>query len=209
MNEQPQRFPVTQAMIYLCASVTILSGFDFEAAVIEYGLWPIGGASRGMSGEFELYQLATYGLMHGSFAHLLINVLLLWMFGRVLEAAWGPARYAGFLCSAVLVSGGAHIVAGSAGLAMGDQAVIGFSGAVAASLVAYAVSYPKAKILLLLPPIPMYAPIAIGGLLAVDAGLALMGMNLIAHAAHWGGALAGLAAGWQWRGASPPMPIMQ
>ncbi len=45
------------------------------------------------SPKFEPYQLVTHIFMHGGFTHLLFNMFALWMFGRVLEAVWGPKRF--------------------------------------------------------------------------------------------------------------------
>lgn len=195
MQPISDRFFVTQAVLYLCAAMLAIQGFGFESMVVHFGLWPIHEASSEIHGQFHIYQLVTYGFLHGSIAHLVINGLLLWMFGRVMELVWGARAYLLVLASALLVSGLAHLAAGLFGLAMGDQGVIGFSGAVAAILAAYAVQFPKSKMLLLLPPIPMYAPVAVAGLLAIDVILALAGFNGVSHAAHWGGALVGLIAG--------------
>lgn len=173
-------------ILYVCAGVGILEGFDFDAAVRAWGLWP-----PGSGGPFHFYELLTYGFLHGSFLHFIVNAVLLWMFGRTIEAEWGARRYLGLLFFSLIVSGGAHMTAGALGYAMASMPIIGISGFIAAILVAYAIKYPKAKVLLLLPPIPMTAPVAVGVLLAIDVCLAYIGLDVIAHAAHWGGAGAG------------------
>jgi membrane associated rhomboid family serine protease len=45
------------------------------------------------SENFEPYQIVTHMFMHGGLWHLFINMFMLWMFGRVLEAVWGSKRF--------------------------------------------------------------------------------------------------------------------
>ena len=46
--------------------------------------------------EFKPHQLVTHMFMHGSFFHLLFNMLGLWMFGTMIERVWGPKRFLTF-----------------------------------------------------------------------------------------------------------------
>jgi len=41
--------------------------------------------------EGYLWQPFTYMWLHGSFGHLAMNLLSLWMFGSPLALAWGPS----------------------------------------------------------------------------------------------------------------------
>jgi len=43
--------------------------------------------------SFKPYQFITYLFMHANFTHIFFNMFALWMFGRVLEIAWGPKRF--------------------------------------------------------------------------------------------------------------------
>jgi len=43
--------------------------------------------------RFQPYQFITYMFMHGSFSHIFFNMFALWMFGSVLEQAWGPKKF--------------------------------------------------------------------------------------------------------------------
>jgi hypothetical protein len=43
--------------------------------------------------RFQPYQIATHMFSHGSFMHILFNMFGLWMFGKILENAWGPKRF--------------------------------------------------------------------------------------------------------------------
>ncbi|MBL7137174.1 MAG: rhomboid family intramembrane serine protease [Bacteroidales bacterium] len=42
---------------------------------------------------FQPYQYVTYMFMHAEFWHILYNMFALWMFGYLLENAWGPKRF--------------------------------------------------------------------------------------------------------------------
>lgn len=44
------------------------------------------------SDVFRPYQLVTHMFMHGGIFHLLFNMLALWMFGSIIERAWGPKK---------------------------------------------------------------------------------------------------------------------
>src|SRR5258705_399815 len=63
------------------------SGFDttFRNA---FGLYPYLVYRR-----FYVWQLVTYLFLHGDVGHILVNMLMLWMFGCELEKAWGPNRF--------------------------------------------------------------------------------------------------------------------
>ncbi|PYX10694.1 MAG: DUF1751 domain-containing protein [Acidobacteria bacterium] len=43
-----------------------------------------------------VWQLLTYSFLHGSVGHVLINMLMLWMFGAQEEQDWGPKRFIEF-----------------------------------------------------------------------------------------------------------------
>lgn len=45
------------------------------------------------SPDFGVWQFFSYMFMHGGFTHILFNMFALWMFGNVLENAWGPKRF--------------------------------------------------------------------------------------------------------------------
>lgn len=45
------------------------------------------------SNDFQPYQIITHMFMHGDIMHILFNMLMLWMFGRVIESVWGPKRF--------------------------------------------------------------------------------------------------------------------
>jgi len=132
------------------------------------------------------WRFITYMFLHGSFLHFLFNMLWLWWMGRAVEETLGPRIFtviyfgAGFL--------GALLDAGFA-LVFSDALVIGASGAVTGMLVAFAMLYPKAPIMLFLFP-PIEARYFVAGWIAIDILFVGTGDG-IARLVHIGGALGG------------------
>jgi membrane associated rhomboid family serine protease len=94
--------------------------------------------------SLQIWRLFTYQFLHGGVLHLLINMLMLWMFGSELEQRWGRRfflRYY-FLCG---IGGGiiyALVRFGSA------TATVGASGAIYGVLMAYGMWFPNRVVLL-------------------------------------------------------------
>lgn len=59
-------------------------------------LYKILGLFYVSSPDFRTWQFVSYMFMHGGFYHLLFNMFALWMFGSILEQAWGPKRFLTF-----------------------------------------------------------------------------------------------------------------
>ena len=136
--------------------------------------------------------------LHGSVAHLLGNLLFLYVFGNNVEDAMGHARFVVFylLCGAVAVFAQALPNPAS------TVPMVGASGAISGVLGAYLLLYPRARVLLALPPL-MFLTIgwvrAVWVLLGwflmqlVMASMAGVGGGGVAFGAHIGGFLAGMA----------------
>ncbi len=91
--------------------------------------------------------LLTATFLHGGWLHLTGNMLFLWVFGDNVEDRLGHWRYLGFYLLGGLVANLAHVLANP----YSRIPTIGASGAVAAVLGAYAVLYPQARVLALVP----------------------------------------------------------
>lgn len=142
--------------------------------------------------------------LHGGWAHLIGNMLALYVFGDNVEDRMGSGRYLVFYLLCGLVAAFAHVVVNA------ESAVptIGASGAISGVLAAYLVFYPAARVitLVLLFFLPWFveipATIYLGfwflsqlwnGVLTVVKGQQAMGG--VAWWAHVGGFVAGLAFG--------------
>lgn len=53
----------------------------------------------------HIYQLLTYGFLHSGFFHVFFNMLMLWMFGSMLEASWGGRRFCEFFLFGIVGAG--------------------------------------------------------------------------------------------------------
>lgn len=80
------------------------------------------------------------------------------------------------------------------------QPAVGASGAIYGVLVAFAIAYPEAKLMLIFLPVPIKAKYFVPALLLLDTFGGVFGSPLnIAHWAHLGGAIFGFIMAWSWR----------
>ncbi len=150
---------------------------------------------------YHSYQFITYMFLHGSVEHLFFNMFALWMFGRQLEYVLGAKRFLTyyFVCgigAALLQLCIAHVEQSSINL-------LGASGAVMGLLLAYGVLWPNSIIMLMIPPIPLKAKWFVAIYALIELFLGATGTQPgVAHFAHIGGMLWGLALlyYWRWRG---------
>ena len=145
-----------------------------------------------------LFKLLTSLFVHGSWFHLLSNLWCLYMFGEAVEDRLGKARFLAFYLFAALGAVGAQLVFDSSG----EIPMIGASGAIAGLLAVYWKSFPRGRVLALIPlvivfvrEVPAVYFISIWFMLQLLAGFAgLMGPNegAIVFFAQIGGFLTGL-----------------
>ncbi len=131
-----------------------------------------------------IWQLATFHFLHGGVGHLLINMLMLWMFGAELEFKFGRNKFIWLVVLSGLGAGLCQVIANGPG---GVVPTVGASGIVFGLLLAWGLTWPERQVLVMLI-IPMK-----GKWMAFSAGLieflyVLDGRNPgIAHIAHLGG----------------------
>ncbi len=136
--------------------------------------------------------------LHGSWAHILGNMLYLWVFGDNVEDRMGHLRYLLFYLIAGIIGSIAHVVANPTS----RLPVVGASGAIAGVLGAYFVSFPRARILTLVPlfffitlvEVPAVFFLFLWFAIQLLNGLGTYGLavNPVAWWAHVGGFIAGL-----------------
>jgi membrane associated rhomboid family serine protease len=129
----PPLSPTTRNVMIVCAVAFLLSMF---APLMRWlALWPLD------SGLFLPWQLLSYTLLHGDLAHLLFNMLGLWMFGSELERLWGVRRYLQFMAGAGVAAAVAQLLVTAL---MGSVTpTVGASGVLFGLLMAYALSFPR------------------------------------------------------------------
>ncbi len=168
-------------------AVEVLSP-PYSATLARFALWPIGvpPAGRGMS--FEPWQPLTYAFLHGGIVHLALNMFALWMFGRDCEVVLGARRYLVLYFAAVLSAAAVQLAV--AAIAHKGGATIGASGGVFGVLLTFAVLFPRRRLMLLFPPIPMPAWLFVTLYGLLELGNGVFGTNAgVAHFAHLGGML--------------------
>lgn len=138
--------------------------------------------------NFELWRLVTYLFVHDlnpPFFHILINMLMLWMFGTALEETMGERKFWWFYLATGIFSGLCGLVFYS--ITNNPTTIIGASGALFGLMFAFAKFFPTQQflILFLFPVQARYAVLIFGGIEL----LSILSNDRIAHITHLGGAL--------------------
>lgn len=132
------RFPLATVLIIL-ANVYIffqelVGGTSF---VLGWSAIP----SQLLSGH-HWFTLITSMFMHGGWMHIIGNMIFLWAFGPQIEDAMGHLRYLVFYFAGGLVAMIAQVVVHP----LSDVPILGASGAIAAIMGAFIVTYPRDRI---------------------------------------------------------------
>jgi membrane associated rhomboid family serine protease len=239
---------ILNILMFILNLVLLNKGYDLNEILGAYFL---------TSPNFEPYQVITYMFMHdnNNFMHILVNMLMLVMFGAHLERVWGAKRFFIFYVScalgAYLLYNGLgvyqmlmakselkgiidfttinNIIENSSSLAelnsninsyliqlpaisesnilalqdyvqLGITPMVGASGALFGIMAGFAVLFPNTELMLLFPPIPIKAKYLIGAYLLFEIYNSIMMIDdSVAHLAHVGGAIVGIAFVLFWR----------
>lgn len=201
--------PMTRNLLWILAIAFLAQQFLGDA-VVPLMLWPFGDYPVGVGADglpvsvgFQPWQLITYAFLHGGFGHLFFNGIALYQFGSRLEYVWGAKKYLTFFLVCAAGAGLCQLlfmvlVPQSAG------PTIGASGGVYGLLLAYGLMFPRERVMLLIPPVPMSARtlVLVFGALSLFMGVTGTGGG-IAHFAHLGGMLFGWLLIRYWRGQPP------
>jgi membrane associated rhomboid family serine protease len=183
--------PVTRALLMANVGVFIIQLLTGNLLIGTFALWPFGSPQfRGVP-SFEIWQLVTYGFLHGSLTHLLFNMLALYMFGGDIERLLGSRRFLVYYLVCVVGAAVAQLVV-LGGMNRPPVPTVGASGGVFGLLLAFGMAFPHRKLMLLFPPIPMPAWlfVTLYGLLELYLGFTGSGVG-VAHFAHLGGMVTG------------------
>ncbi len=182
--------PVTLALI-----VVNVIAFLAQSALPDFAyplaLWPLDAqAASGGQVSFRLWQLVTYGFLHGDIVHLLFNMFALYMFGGAIERVVGTRRYLVYYLASVVAAGVTQVV--FTGLTQQIYPTVGASGGVFGLLLAYAIYFPHNKVFFLLLPVPIPSRVFVLIYAAVELYLGVTGTQAgVAHFAHLGGLIGG------------------
>lgn len=183
--------PFIKWMLIINVGVWILE-YVFPTMIFNLGLVP----ARFFS-EFPnlLYTVFTYMFLHSTamFGHILFNMFALWMFGTEIEYTWGSKSFARFYFYCGLAGSILTLIVYPSQMAP----MIGASGAIYGILIAYWLMFPNRKLYIYFL-VPVKVKWAIPGMMLL--GFLFSGGN-VAHMAHLGGAIFGLAylkLDWRW-----------
>jgi len=133
-----------------------------ESVLVRFALVPLRYSEPALAVRLGLdpnnyWPFLVNAFMHGGWLHLLTNMWFLWIFGPAMEARlgrfWFTVMYVGGACVASLV----HVITHPGS----TDPVLGASGAIAAVIAAYAMTYPSARVITIVPIffIPLFFPI--------------------------------------------------
>ena len=141
-SRRPAHFPLITLFII------VINGFVFlqellggEAFVLRWAAVP-----ANIVGGHHWITILTAMFMHGSWSHIIGNMVFLWAFGPEVEDAMNPLRYAAFYLLGGLVATLAQVIADTHSTIPN----LGASGAIAAVMGAFLVIYPHDRIRALL-----------------------------------------------------------
>lgn len=143
------------------------------------------------------WKFITYGFAHSSENawHLIGNMIGLFFLGRFVEERYGSKQFLGFYLASIVVGGAFWIFCSWMNGSLSPISpfcLVGASGGVTATVILFAITYPKVTLVLFPIPIPM--PAWVFGLLLVGQdilgaifGKGIMGAN-VAYTVHLGSA---------------------
>lgn len=138
VSRRPTHFPiVTLSIVAANTIVFLLELVNGDTFVLKWSLVP-----ANITAGHDLPTIVTSMFLHASWSHIIGNMVFLWAFGPEIEEAMGPPRYALFY-----LAGG--IAASLAQFGFDPHSTVpnlGASGAIAAVMGAFLVTYPRDEI---------------------------------------------------------------
>ena len=195
-SRRPTRLPlVTGSIIVLNVVVFALELSRGNAFIMRWAVIP----AEIMSGH-GLLTIATAMFMHGGWLHIISNMVFLWAFGPVIEDLMTRRRYLAFY----LLGGLAATLAQVAAAPTSGVPVLGASGAIAAVMGAFIVTYPRDRIRSLLVILVFVSVTYVPAVLLIGVWFIVQFVSFrsvvhepsggVAYAAHVGGFIFGAIA---------------
>lgn len=185
--------PVVFALIISNIAVYFLQGIAGPFLFQHFALWPLGDYPiRGMDASvgFEPWQLVTSAFMHDpdNLAHIGLNMFALYMFGRGVEQGLGSRRFLALYGASVIAGSLCQLAVVSANVEQGIVPTVGASGGVFGILLAFAVMYPRQKLIVfpIFFPLPAWLVVTAYAIIELVSGV-LGTQQGVAHFAHVGG----------------------
>ena len=200
--------PPAVKTLLLANIVLFLLQQPYDEILVRYlALWPLDLSGRfafyGVPTLFHPWQLISYSFLHGGPLHLLLNMYALWFFGSPMETVWGSRAFTLYYFVCVVGAGLMQLLVAS--YSGETYPTIGASGGVFGILLAFGMTFPNQRLMLLFPPVVLKAKWFVILFGAIELWSGVTGTSPgVAHFAHLGGMLFGLLLILYWR-AQPPL----
>ncbi len=193
-SRRPTRFPLATAVIIALNVIAFALELSLgDAFVIRWAAIPADIASG-----HHLLTIGTSMFMHGSWLHIISNMVFLWAFGPAVEDLMTPRRYLVFYLLGGLVAALSQV----ASAPTSTVPILGASGAIAAVMGAFLVTYPRDRIRSLLVILVFVSVTYIPAALLIGVWFLIQFLSLgsitaqspggVAYAAHVGGFIYGV-----------------
>jgi membrane associated rhomboid family serine protease len=201
-NIPSRKFPiVTVGLVVVNAAIflfEVLMGQRATQITYTFGVVPQRLTSAWLA-PMQLLTLFTSMYLHGGWAHLIGNMLYLWIFGDNVEESMGRLPFfifytlSGLIAALIQVFSAPNL----------DKPIVGASGAIAGVLGAYLLLFPGARVQTLVPSFYFYrliwlpSIIVLGGwfLIQLLNGIASINVNMQTGGVAWWAHIGGFAAG--------------
>ena len=178
-------------LLVLTIGSYLLAAGASDEVISNFALWPL-------QADFMPWQLLTYAFLHGSVMHIAFNMYGLWLFGTEIESLVGRKAFLQLYFASVVSAALMQILVTS--MTGNVYPTVGASGGVFGLLLAYGIFFPKRKLMLLIPPIPMPAWLFVTLYAVLELTLGVTGSQQgVAHFAHLGGMVGGFLVINHWR----------
>ncbi len=155
-DENPTEITPFVTIVFLVANVAawfLLQGAGtaqaLEASVVVFGTYPCEITGACPVEGLRWGSLLSSMFMHGSWSHLIGNLLFLWVFGNNVEDSMGHIRFLVFYLVCGVAAGLAHVLL-SAGSSI---PAVGASGAISGVMGGYILLYPRVRVQTWVPPL--------------------------------------------------------
>ena len=137
-SRRPSQFPLVTACIIAANGIVFL--FELTGGDAFVNAWSLVPAD--VTAGHHLITILSSMFMHASWSHIIGNMIFLWAFGPEIEDAMGPGRYLAFYLAGGVVAMLAQVAADPAS----TMPNLGASGAIAAVMGAFLITYPRDRI---------------------------------------------------------------
>jgi membrane associated rhomboid family serine protease len=193
--------PGVQLLIIANVAVFIIEAFvryfggiaSYVSLLKWFGLVP-----AGVIPLLRVWQPFTYLFLHdvNSIWHIVVNMFMLWMFGREVELVWGRNRFLRYYFLTGVGAGILNVIVKTFPMLWGREnsyvPTIGASGAIFGILIACAILFPDRKAYLFPIPIPVKMKWIVTAMAVLTfLGTFGLGDDKVSHICHLGGMLIG------------------